>query len=259
MAKLAAIVEKLDAVPEAQRPLYVEQGGKFILDVDPESAETVFAAGLKAKNSELLGQIKKGRPVLDLIGARTIEEIQADLDLAAQTRTDKAKAAGDYESLKTQLVTAHTKEKEALQTKLTAAEAFTHKLLVQDTARQAIVDAGGEPDVLMPHITAEMRVIADDGKEPVARVVKPDGTVRIADTSGTPMTAAQLVELYKANPKFSGAFAASGATGGGARNTTTVTQGGAIVVIPKNADVPTYRRMKADAEKRGVPYQVANR
>lgn len=28
------------------------------------------------------------------------------------------------------------------------------------------------------------------------------------------------------------------------------------VIIPKNADVQTYRRMKADAETRGVPFQI---
>jgi hypothetical protein len=47
---LPAAVEKLDAIPEAHRSLYKQDGQRFVLDV--EGAEDVFAAGLKKNRDE---------------------------------------------------------------------------------------------------------------------------------------------------------------------------------------------------------------
>src|SRR5262249_54435062 len=55
-------VDSLDKVEESIREAYVETDGKF--NLDPDKYAEIKAAGLKKKNSELLGKVKQGEDLL---------------------------------------------------------------------------------------------------------------------------------------------------------------------------------------------------
>jgi hypothetical protein len=244
--------DSADAIPEAIRESAIEtKDGKFVAYDPSENAELT---GLKAKNAELLTKFKTAQQRASIFGDRTPEEIQADLDLAAKTKTDKARAEGDFEALKKQLLEQHTNEITKVSTRTKKVEGKLYDVLAKREVEAAITAAGGNPKVLLPHVLPFIKVTEQDD-DFTAQVVDAKGNPRIADGQATPMTIAQLVDQFKADEVFGIAFAASGAAGSGARNNGGPA-GGAAVVIPKDADTQTYRRMKEDAEKRGVPYTI---
>lgn len=251
--------DTIDAIPEAHRESAIElKDGKFAISDDSD------VAGLRKKNDELMGKFKVAQARAALLGDRTPEDLQADLELAAKAREDKAKAAGDFDAYKVQMkeITDKEIEKERKQTaaekaKAEAAEGRVHKLLVTDVATRAIRDTGAEEEVLLPHVLAHLKVFDEDG-EPVARVVDAKGNVKIADAAGTPMTIPQLIETFRANAKFAALFPASGAAGSGARNESTNNGKPAAVTITaeEGKDVAKYRAAKERATKLGVPFVV---
>lgn len=245
---LPLTVDKLDAIPEAARGAYVEKDGKFVLDAPIEDT-----SGLKAKNAELLGTNKKLADRAKILGDRTPEEIQADFDTAAKAREQKARDEGNFEELKKLQAAELAKRDDTIK----ATESEIYDLVARNGAIEAITAAGGKVKKLLEPVLKHVRVVKE-GSARVAKVVDAKGNPRIVDGQGTEMTLAQLVETFKADDDYAVDFAASGASGTGARNGGGGGGGGATVMIPKDASPQEYRRLKADAEKRGVPYQVAS-
>lgn len=227
--------------------------------VDAMLAERV--APLDAKNREVLGELKtlksKATPVLEILGDRTPDQIRADLEFAAKAREDKARAEGNFETLKAQLLEQHKTELEKVTGRTSRVESKLYDVMARREAEAAIRAAGGNPKVLLPHVLPAVKV-KEDGEDFIVRIVDAKGNDRIADGQGTPMTIAQLVEVFKADPEFGAAFEAPPAAGGGARNTPGAGgQGGAVVLKGADAKDPQkYRAAKAEAEKRGVPFRV---
>lgn len=214
--------------------------------------------GLKSKNAELIRREKAARERAAVLGDRTPEEVQADLEFAAKAREEKARAEGNFEALKQQLIQQHTAEREKLASRTTKVEGKLYDVLAKREAEAAITAAGGNPKVLLPHILPFIKVTEQDD-DFTAQVVDAKGNARIADGQATPMTIAQLVESFKADETFGVAFSAGTAAGSGARNESgTRTQNGAIVISATDAkDVQKYRAARERAMKAGVPFMVA--
>lgn len=245
---LPLIADSLDKIPEAARGAYIQKDGKFTLDAEIEDT-----TGLKAKNAELIGTNKKLAARAAVLGDRTPEEVQADIELAAKAREQKAKDEGNFEELKKLQAAEIAKKDEALK----ARDARIYDLVAKQGAIEAITAAGGKVKKLLGEVLKSIKVV-EQGGELIAQVVDAKGNPRIVDGQGTAMTIAQLVETFKADDDYAVDFAASGASGGGARNESSVANRGAVVMIPKDASPQEYRRLKADAEKRGVEYKVAS-
>jgi hypothetical protein len=244
--------DSLDAIPETARSAYVEKGGKFVLDVEIEDT-----SALKAKNFDLIGKNKTLAERAALLGDRTPDEVRADLEFAAQMREKKARDAGDFETLKGEMVAKHQAALDAATGKTSKVEGKLFDVLGKREAEKEIVALGIKAKVLLPHVLPHIKVVEIDG-EYEAIVVDAKGKPRIVDGQATPMSIKDLVAEIAADPEFDGVVPASGANGGGARNAPGDGGRTGVVLIPKDADVQTYRRMKDDAEKRGVPYKVAS-
>lgn len=243
--------DKIDDIPEPFRPAYREEGGKYVPIVED-------ASGLKNKNADLLTRLTKATERTKLLGDRTAEDIQADLDFAKEQREKAARAAGDYETLKTQMAAEAQKALDKVSGRGKKLEGKLYKVLAEQEAERAIVAAGGNPKVLLPHVLPFIRPFETDDDITV-KVVDSKGTVRIADQAGTEMTIAQLVEQFKADEAFGVAFKPSDAAGSGARGGNGgAGTAGATVLIPKDATPQEYRRLKGEAEKKGVPYKIAS-
>lgn len=207
-------------------------------------------SGLKAKTQELLDKLAGANQRLSVLGDRTPEQIKADLELAAETRTAKAKAEGDFESLKSQLITQHQTELEKATVRAKKAEGKLYDVMARRGAESAITAKGGNPKILLPHVLPHVRVIEIDDDFTI-QVVDAKGNPRIADGQATPMTIDQLVEAFKADETFGAAFAAPAAAGSGARGSGGGGGGGSSgkIIIPKDASHQEYQRLRAEAIK----------
>lgn len=255
---LPLVADSLDAIPEGARGAYVERDGKHYLDATIEDT-----TGLKTKNTELVGKLtaaqKRAKELEDraaVLGDRTIEDVQADLELAAKSKEDRAKAEGNFTALTAEMAAKHAKEKAKLEADLNATNVRIRDKEKRQAATEAILAAGGKVKKLLEPVMRSLDVVDQDG-ELAVQVVDAKGNPRIADGSGVTMTVAQLVETFRADEDYAVDFTASTANGGGARNDSSGRQTGAVVLIPKDATPQQYRQMKADAEKRGVPYRIA--
>jgi hypothetical protein len=241
--------------------LRADPAGGVPADPAPEPTAKTYTeddiAGLKAKIAEKIAENKKLASRAAVIGERTPEEVQADLEFAAKAREEKAKASGQLDEWKKQVTDQFTAEKSKLSTRAAKVEGKLYDVLAKREAEAAIAAAGGNPKVLLPHILPFIKVTEQDD-DFAAQVVDAKGNVRIADAQGTTMTIAQLVDTFKADETFGVAFAPSGAAGSGSRNDGGTRSNGAIVVIPKNATPQEYRRLKDEATKRGVAYAIAS-
>lgn len=249
---LPIVVDSIDTIPEAARGAYVARDGKHYLDAELEDT-----SGLKSKNSELIGKLRTATERASILGDRTPEEIKADLELAALTRESKAKAEGDFETLKKQLIDQHTSELSKVSGRTQQVESKLFEVLAKREVEMAIKELDGDEVVLLPHILPFIKVAEVDG-DFVAQVVDAKGNPRIADGQATPMTIKQLVETFQANERFGVAFKASGASGSGAKNTGGTGGTAGLIIIPKDASPQEYRRLKGEAEKTGRPYAVAS-
>jgi hypothetical protein len=213
----------------ANKDLYKEANGEYLLDIDGDDSEGRIAA-LKKSLDSAYGERDKAKKDLQAIAdqykdldpekARAALKKIAELD--HQTLLDK----GEYETLKKQLVEQHENEKKQLVEKhgteiktrderiggLTSA---LERQLIDAEATLAITEAKGAPVLLLPHLRSQIKVVEENG-EFVAKVVDGTGNPRIGDSAGKPMTITQLVEEMKASDQFARAFDASSAGGSGA-------------------------------------------
>ncbi|MDA3971341.1 MAG: hypothetical protein PF442_08315 [Desulfobulbaceae bacterium] len=193
------------------------EDGKLVAETD-EEATTLKAMvdesvkGLKTKNSELLGEIAKYKPLkgIDPERYKTLEE------QAAKAEEDRAVKAGEWDSVKKQLLDAHAKDKTSWEEeKATLRKSLEDNVLIA-TATQAIAAEKGSLKLLMPHVRTLTKL--DESGRPV--VVDEDGQVRVG-SDGKPLAIAQLVAEMKEDVEgYGGAFASSGATGSGSTGST---------------------------------------
>lgn len=127
-------------------------------------------SGLKKKNEELLGDLKKVK--------ESTKDIQTQLDelkTAKETaENEAAEKSGDIEKLKASLEAKFTKERDTLAAERDASNATVHKLLVENGLNDALTKAGVVPhhmDAVKALIMTQHKpaVVEVDGA-PVARV-----------------------------------------------------------------------------------------
>lgn len=179
-------------------------------------------AALNAKNRELLGEKKGMGQKLELLADKlgiklddddAIEQAAAALE---QTRNPDAKKGGkddkQVEKLRAQMQEEVAKREQAAK----AWQGRFESALLERELAEAIGAENGIPDLLMPLVRGQVRVV-QDGDTFAAQVHDPDGSPRLV--AGKPMTPRQLVASLKADEKFGGAFKASGASGSGSTST----------------------------------------
>lgn len=216
------IFEKKEDAPEWIRQSLLEQDGKFVFEAETivETANLKKALEAERKAKADFEKTLKGFEGIDPEKAR---QIMAEAEQAA---ADKLKHKGDWETrekqLKDQLAADLAKREQHFQSESTkwtdrekTLQAALEKALIESDATAAIAAKKGEPQLLLPHILRQVKVIEENG-EFTPRVIGSDGNPRIADVKGTPYTIKNLVEEMYNDPVFGRAFEASGAAGSGA-------------------------------------------
>jgi len=217
---LQAVVDSLEAVPEAQRELYTEQDGKWRLDLEgahfPEEVEEKVR-GLKTKSAELLREKKALAKLVEGVPDDLKEQLEelATLRTDAETRANaKAEEKGEWDKLKGQLQDGHQKEKDTWDAERASLVGELDQSLRKDKVTAALLDGEAHVKIMLPHVMGSTRTIKEDGKHKVVVVDEEDE--RRLGKDGEDMTIDELVAEMSEDADFAYGFEGSDATGGGA-------------------------------------------
>lgn len=115
-------------------------------DQDQSQKKDPAVEALKAKNEELIGEIRALRDKLRGFGDLTPEEAAEAKRKAKAAEEAELSAKGQYEELKKRLQSEHSSEVEKLRGQIAERDQRLHKLLVQDELARAFDEAGVLPD-----------------------------------------------------------------------------------------------------------------
>lgn len=209
--KLKTVVDDISAVPEAYRPQYKADGGKYVLQ-EIDIPDPVDVDGLVKKRDELLREKKALEARYAGIDP---DEYQRLLKQKEQDNRAKLENKGAWEALEQQLKDRHEAEIKNREERIGSLTHALEESLIDAEASAAIATARGSAALLLPHVKKQVKVFEEDGRF-VAKVVDSNGNPRIGDAKGSPMTIKQLIEEMKFNEIFGRAFEASYARGSGA-------------------------------------------
>lgn len=217
-------VESLEKVPEQFRVLYSEgegdKAGKFVVGqthAGVVSAVVGLNKSLKAARAEA-----KAKTPVDLSGladyGATVDEIKTGVTTKLKTLQDEL-AKGDraklnLDKVREELAAGHAKDLEKANARGQALQGQLYKLLVENSATVAVAEAKGIPELLLPFIENQVKVVEEEGEFKVF-VVDPAGDRRYSGVTGQPMTIKELVGEMKAAEKYGRLFESDNQQGGG--------------------------------------------
>lgn len=203
--------DSLDAIPEAQRSLYKDVGGKFTLDVDGYEDPVNLKTALQKERKAASDALKQANAWTSL--GKTPDEIQSLLAAQQQADQDKALKNGEYEKLKSQMLTQHQAELATKDKAVGTMRGQLERYLIEAAAVEEIAKAKGVPALLLPHVKAATKVIEESG-DYVVRVVDAGGNPRV-NGKGEFLSIADLVGEMRQSDVYGRAFDATGTTGSG--------------------------------------------
>ena len=220
----AELIDDGNKIPEQFRSLYAEADGKYKLRDDDvvkgaRAALVGLNGALKAARSE--NKTLKGTRIDTSALAEFGEDPVAQVNGAAAkiAELQQAIASGtkiNPEKIKEDLTVAFSKEKETLVKRNEALTGQLHGLLVDNAATTAIAELKGVPELLLPFVRNQVKVVEADGKLTV-NVVDAQGDTRFSTATGQPMSIKELVQSMKADAKFGRLFESEVPQGGGSQ------------------------------------------
>jgi DNA-binding transcriptional MerR regulator len=214
-------IESIDTVPEKFRSLYVEKGGKFVFQ-DP----AVLARSMENAKKEREEYRKRAASVekWERLG-KSPDEIAELLSAQQKAEEEKHLKAGEWEKVKANMLEQHEKALKAKDEEVARMRATIDNRLIAAEATRAIAEMKGVPDLLLPHVQRQTKVVQDDSGEYVARVIDNKGEYR-SNAKGEYLTIQDLVAEMRESTVFGRAFEGTGAGGSGAPVKTSSAGGG---------------------------------
>lgn len=221
-------VEDINKVPEDFRGLYKEgSDGKYTLNTEDAGVKSAVSAITRLNKSLAAARAEakaKGEAKPDLSALSEFGETPEDVAKNVQakiaeltdqlTKGDKNKI--NVDKIKEDLAKEHAKQTQALTSKNEALTSQLHTLLVENAAVAEITAAKGVPDLLMPFVKSQIKVIEADGKL-IPRVVDAQGDIRYSGVTGEPMSIKELVADMKGQEKYGRLFESEQKSGAGTR------------------------------------------
>lgn len=221
-------VANLDAVPADFRGLYTQDGDKFKLDSDHAGVKSAVSAitglnrALVASRAEAKGYRDKAVDLSALAEFgdtpdKILEGFNTKLKEAGKGKGEDVQAA--VTKAKEALTTEHTRQRQAWADREKGLLGQLHQLLIGQAATAALAEAEAvDVDLVMPHVTAQVRAIDDNGKVGVV-VVDQSGQPRYSGVTGNHMTIKELVAEMRGQEKYGPLFKSKTPSGGGGQPT----------------------------------------
>lgn len=178
--------------------------------------------GLKAKNTELLGEVRTLKDRFKAFDGLDPEKVKAAIAAQTQAEADKQRAAGDWEAREKTLREAFKADHEKVVTPLQeqnarlAADLFEAVAVRDAMEAMGLPSVKGNPKLLLPVIKAELGIVELDGRR-ITVIKGPDGKPRYHPTTGNLVTVEDRLKELRAVPDYAGAFEGTGGSGSGSR------------------------------------------
>lgn len=252
-----AEVEDISKVPEQFRSMYEEgeTGHKLAEPFSPiASAIDGLNKSLKAARKDA-EKARKDRPdvtpfnelATSVLG---LEEADPSAMRSAIEELMEKAAKGDkegkvnWDKMKADLEKGYQKQLEGKDGELRAMQSSLESYLIGSEAHRAIASEKGVPELLLPHIERQTRVVKE-GDKYVTRVVDEQGDPR-GNHEGGFMSIGDLVKEMKASAVFGRAFESEAPAGSGTR------PGGPSTRTQSRNEMTPVDRISAGLKKRGI-------
>ena len=215
MAKLQAVVDSLDSVPEALRGLYESRDGRYhftgVEGFDP--GYITQRNKLQKEVTDLKAAVKQYEELGDPASLAELKRAQAAAEEARQ------RSAGEFdkvlESTKKQIVTEWEKRTNEAVARAEKAESKVERILLDREAKYAVAAEGGVPEILLQEVRSRLKVVADENGEEHVVVLGKDGVPR-TKADGSQLTIRELIVELKQDPIWRLGFPAGMRGGTGA-------------------------------------------
>ena len=194
-------ITNIDELPEQLRPMYVERGGKYHLDI--EGVDDLGAL-MRAKGHEAKARAK-AEAAAEAAAAK-IEELLAERDDMLRGAIPKADVDRLEQSHREKFEREIAKRDEAIAKR----DAAIRREILESKAAALAAKLSDSPRVLLPHITGRLAVELDSEGAP---------SLRVLDSTGAPsaLSLADLEREFSESPDFAGVVRGTKASGAGAR------------------------------------------
>ena len=188
---------------------------------DPTEDHTELLSGitspLATKNTELLGKLAAAQATLKTLPEGfDVNEYNRLTALEAEGKLNEHKGDEKLEALRSQLTTAHNQALEAERATANGLKSALETQMLDNAARSALIEASGNPDLLLPHVRSQLNMVQRDDGTYAAVVVDDKGEQRFSVSSaGNYMDIPELVADMKTKDAFKPAFKAENGGGGG--------------------------------------------
>ena len=218
-------IDSIDLVPEDLRPLYVEKpNGEGVYTHNPAMASVIKAySGMAGVTTRLRGELanaQKGKvdlsPLQDY--GSTPEEIKAKVQETIDAIKAENKQGGkiDVDKARQEIQAEANRQIQAITGERDAMRVSLEQTMIVGEATRAIAAEKGDPELLLPFVQRQMKLVSEDGKyRPV--IVDENGNTRLDPSTSADLSPAQLVKSMKADPKYGRLFESEQSQGGGAQ------------------------------------------
>lgn len=244
---LVQVFDSPDAAPEEARPHLVQVGEKHVfydVEKDPRIAALKNAYERVKGEATTKGDKLKGLEATLADTAAKLEELE---------KGGRQKGGEEYEAKLAQVRDKYEAQLKAVQSERERLTGQLDTTLRRNAAIEAITAAKGNVKLLLPHVL-ERTKLSQDGEQLQVHVVDEKGNPRIADTLGTPLSIAGLVEELKKSDEFAPAFDGTGAAGSGAQGGG---GGGGAGSATRRSDLQTDAEKSAFITKHGYDAYIA--
>ena len=199
---LKAVLDSLEGVAEDLHQHYEQDGDVYRIRVDGYDDTGLKATldDLKGKNQRLRKKLETVPDDFDMAELEELRKLRQTID------DEKAKAAGDWDKLKSDMEARHAKELEAADSNNALLASQLEQIIKKDAATAALADAGARVTAMLPHVLERVSIVSEEGsRRAVARGLDGEST----DIAGL------VSQMREAGEEWDWGFSSSGASGGG--------------------------------------------
>lgn len=218
--KLVMKLDSLDGLHEDLHDLYEKQeDGSFSL-IPPEgfvaSDDLEDTSGLKSALTKTRDEkrelARKLKATSEKFAGFDVEEYETLKGAATDAETAKLEAAGEWDKIKEQMTTQHAADMAGKDAEIARLTGQLESVQIDSKVVEAISKAGGNVELLKPHVRQRLQLNTDDF---TTTVLDSDGKTPKVDGDGNPVTMDALISEMRKSDTYAGAFKASDQSGSG--------------------------------------------
>lgn len=195
------------------------QGGSAATTYTQEQVDALIAEknkGIEANRNQILEELRAAKEKAKSYEGIDLEEHRQLKAAAEKAERERQEAAGNFKALEEQMNKKHADDRAKMEQEQKRLRTTIDEYLIDSEALRALAPLTESPELLLPHVRAQMRVFEEDGRF-VARIIDAKGNVRIGSGQGSEkMTLPELLEEMKQDKRYALAFKGTGSSGGGA-------------------------------------------